>query len=245
MTTAERLLKVSEGIDKVEALNAELAASLYGGDTGFKGFYDAFWDAFQNYGNRTTYNVAFFQWGDDAFYPKYNIAPKGNVNSMFAQSKITNIKQRLIDCGVTLDFSQATNVTELFSLSQTTHLPVLDVRGGTNLWNLFYNSKIVDVEKLILKSDGSQLVSDAFKLCYDLVNIVIEGTIGQDGLNLQWATKLSKASIYSIVNHLSTSTSGLSVTLSKTAVESAFGSTTSVEWTSLISTRSNWTISLV
>lgn len=58
-------------------------------------------------------------------------------------------------------------------------------------------------------------------------------------------SNLSKASITSIINGLSTTVSGQTLTLSKASVENAFGSTTSTEWTTLIGTRSNWSISLI
>ena len=80
-------------------------------------------------------------------------------------------------------------------------------------------------------------------------NLIIEGTIGQNGLNLQHSKKLSKESITSVINALSTSTGGLSITLSKTAVDNAFynnivvGSNT-MEWGQLVASRSNWTINL-
>ena len=54
-------------------------------------------------------------------------------------------------------------------------------------------------------------------------------------------TKLTKASLTSIINGLSAETSGLTVSLSKTAVNNAF---TDEEWATLIATKSNWTISL-
>lgn len=64
--------------------------------------------------------------------------------------------------------------------------------------------------------------------------------------------KLSKPSITSIINCLSTTTSGLTVTLSKTAVNNAFETSegvadgsTSQEWLNLVATKTNWTISLV
>jgi hypothetical protein len=66
--------------------------------------------------------------------------------------------------------------------------------------------------------------------------------IGQKNFNVHWSPKLSKASIESIINALSSTTSGLTVTISKTAKEAAF---TSAEWSALIATKSNWTISLV
>ena len=65
-------------------------------------------------------------------------------------------------------------------------------------------------------------------------------------------TLLDKESLTSIINCLSDSTSGLTVTLSLTAVNKAFEITNgadngsnSTEWLNLVNTRSNWTISLI
>jgi hypothetical protein len=66
--------------------------------------------------------------------------------------------------------------------------------------------------------------------------------IGQKNFNVHWSPKLSKASIESIINALSSTTSGLTVTISKTAKEAVF---TTEEWATLIATKPNWTISLV
>jgi hypothetical protein len=70
-----------------------------------------------------------------------------------------------------------------------------------------------------------------------------------------WSTSLSKESITSIINALSDSTSGFSVTFSKQAVDNAFGyviddyewfdGTNSAEWKALVATKPNWTINLV
>lgn len=70
---------------------------------------------------------------------------------------------------------------------------------------------------------------------------VEEGTIS-NSLNMQWSTKLTKASITSIIEHLSTTTSGLTLTLPKTAKEAAF---TTDEWVVIVAAKSNWNISLV
>lgn len=214
--------------------------------------YDKFWDAFQHYGERTYYPRAFLQWGDAAFYPKYDIIATSNSSAMFEGAKIKNLRQRLIDCGVTLDVSQATDLTYMFSVSNVTHAPIIDATSSRWVDAIFYNSGIVDIQKLILKSDGSQTLGDAFKWCFDLKNIVIEGTIGQNGLNFQWATKLSKESIGSVILALSTTTSGLSVTFSKTAVDKAFetsagandGSTSEI-FMNLRLSKTNWSINLI
>ena len=66
---------------------------------------------------------------------------------------------------------------------------------------------------------------------------------------MQWSTKLSGASIVSIIEALSTTTSGLSVTLSQTAVNNMTfpivgNKGTYNSWTELEQSKTNWTISL-
>ena len=111
--------------------------------------------------------------------------------------------------------------------SKLTTIPQLDTSNGTNFGNMFYG-------------------------CSALTNLTIAGSINTSGMNLKSATKLSKASITSVVNALSASASGKSITFSKTAIDSAFETSsgaadgsTSDEWLNLIATKSNWTISLI
>ena len=75
---------------------------------------DAFWDAFQENGNRRTYNWAFFgtKWVDACFNPKYDIIIEGDATNAFAQTGITDTK-------VTIDISNCSNTTGLFNNSLT------------------------------------------------------------------------------------------------------------------------------
>ena len=216
-----------KGMAEVADLNDELFTVLNGGDTGGKSFWDEFWDNFQNYGNRRNYNQGFFgayAWNDANFNPKYDIICSGTytANSMFQNTNITRIP-------VVVDVSQCP--TELYAIF-----------AGA--------SKLKSIKKLVV-SENNIFANGGFNSCSALVDLPIEGTIGQNGFNVQWSTKLSKASIYSVINALSTTTSGLTVTLSKTAVDNAFydeepdevGSQ-STEWLNLVETKPNWTISL-
>ena len=96
------------------------------------------------------------------------------------------------------------------------------------------------------------LILVAFQNLKALEDLTVTGVIGGDGFNVQWSTLLSKASITSIINALSSTTTGLTVTLSLAAVNKAFetstganNGSTSTAWTTLIATKTNWTISLV
>ena len=185
-------------------------------DAGKKSEYDRFWDNYQEYGNRTFYFGAFSGWGwaDETFAPKYPIICKasGSVTYMFGQSNITDIYVPII-----VDYSVGSLTTMFINASKLKTIRELNIVETLRFSNTFDN-------------------------CHTLENITITGIIGQNGLNFQWSTKLSKASIENIISCLSTTTSGLTVTLSKTAVDAAF---TETEWETLIATKPNWTISLV
>ena len=250
--------------EKLAELSAILDTKADGYDNGFEdgrqAEYDAFWDACQENGARTDYYFGFAGriWQND-FRPKYSIRPI-NAGYVFGYWDAANtLFIDLVDLckkqNIEVDFSQATNVTNAFGSNTIfTHIGVVDVRKAPNINGLFgYNYYVHTIDKLILKPDGSTAFnSSTFISCTRLENIIVEGVIGQSGFDMQWSTLLSKTSITSIINALSTTTSGLSITLSKTAVNSAFATTTggtdgstSAEWAALIATRSNWTISLV
>lgn len=242
MTTAERLNKVAENQVKVY-------------EAGKQAEYDKFWDNYQTSGDRVNYYAAFCGpgWTIDNFKPKYDIPPT-SCGIMFYMSTIRgDLVEILNTCGVTLDTSKSTNMSSMFANTFLTRVGVIDATNATALNQLFYTSSYLQtVEKLILKEDGTNTFSgNAFHYCTALTNITIEGVIGQNGFAVQHSTKLSKASITSIINALSTTTSGLVVQISKTAVNSAFETSVgakdgvnSDEWKALIATKTNWTISL-
>ena len=205
--------------------------------------YDAFWDAFQENGNRTNYSLAFSgkTWVDSIFKPKYAIKVTGYADYLFSQTGITDIK------GVSLDTSGATTLANALYMASITHLPIIDCSGvnrGGGMQSLISNcTNLVSIEKIIMP-DPTLISHYASFLagCSKLENVVIEGVIGKGSLDMKASTKLSHDSIVSIINALSTATSGLSITLSKTAKEAAF---TADEWAALIATKPNWTINLV
>jgi hypothetical protein len=244
MTIADDVLRAKADFDAVYAKGQEV---------GRKAEYDAFWDAVQQNGTRTNYNFGLCgtHWTKKTFRPKYPIRPEG-MNNCFAYW-YTYISNDLIDfreC-CELDTSQATSMSSAFCYSPLIYaLGVLDCRSCNSLANAFTdNANLTIIEKIIVKASISY--NNAFNNVPALEEIRFEGEIGRD-INFQWSTKLSKASIISIINTLSTTTSGLTVTLSKTAVDVAFydeadggrlGSETQ-EWETLAQSKSNWTISL-
>lgn len=214
MTIAEQITRAKADYDEVY-------------QAGKKAEYDAFWDNFQQNGNRTTYRYAFYSqgnnvWKDNLYNPKYPITCTVNYggDSIYQSSLITDTKVDII------------------------------ITSTNNSYTFLECANLTTIRKIIVSENTT--FNRWFDGCRALETLVIEGTIAQNGLNLKWSTKLSKASITSVINALSTTTSGLAVTLSKTAVDTAFETSegandgsTSTEWTTLIATKSNWTISLV
>lgn len=183
-------------------------------DAGKQAEYDAFWDTYQRNGIGLSYLYMFSGggWRDAIYNPKYPIKILYNCNYMYFNSNITNTK-------VSIDISGLTsNLMYMFASSKIETIPLLIVDEATAYGNTIFNA------------------------CASLINLTIQGTIAKKGLDLQWSTNLSRASIISVINALSTTTSGLSVTFSKTAKEAAF---TDDEWAVLIATKPNWAINLV
>jgi len=209
--------------------------------------YDRFWDAYQQNGNRTAYRDGFGGkgWTENTFYPKYDIVPSSSsaANLFFDADFGGDLAQRLSEQGVVLDTSKATILEQMFSNNaRLTRVGVIDIsNAGTRTSGLFsFCAKLVTIDKLVVAANNAFV--SIFQNCDALENLTVEGAIGVSGLNVQWSTKLSKVSIISVVNALSETTSGLSVTLSKIAVNNVF---TTAEWATLAGTKSNWTINLV
>jgi hypothetical protein len=245
MTIAEKLQIIAENEQMVY-------------DAGKKAEYDRFWDRWQSNGERTdykmmngTFNGKYF--GFSNFYPKYDIKPVGDASFLFyawenaSGDSVGSLKQRLEDCGVVLDTSKATSLTNAFAYSRFTEIPIIDCTGlsggSTNVFASAYGN-LKSIEKIIVNETVT------FTKWFNSTNpleVRFEGTIGQD-LDLSYQSykatdsRLSKASIESIVNCLSNTATGKTLTLSQTAVNNAF---TDTEWATLIATKPNWTISLV
>ena len=210
---------------------------------------DQFWDTFQQNGNRDDYTYGFARWDRTIFAPKYDI--RGTFNSTFhnfnrndADWETLDMVEYLQGRNIVMDTSRSTTLVSTFMWACIGRIGVIDCTGTTNntLTTTFGYGKIKTIDKLIVKPEN--LFTNTFINNTELTNITFEGTIANN-ISFQWQGKLSRASIESVINALSTTTSGNTVTFNKGAVTNAFGSTTATEWTTLVGTKTNWTISLV
>lgn len=203
--------------------------------------YDRFWDAYQQNGNRTNYKYSFARWTDETFKPKYPIKVEDG-NYMFYGLDVKNlVLDGVVDFSYVagwrnLQWTFAEVNCETIDLIDISNVPSAAALGGF----IYYPYKLHTIGKIKLRADGTANIRPDTFVCAELVNVTFEGVIGAN-MDVKASTKLSKASITSIINALSSSASGLTLTLSKTAKEAAF---TADEWSTLIATKSNWTISL-
>lgn len=222
-------------------------------DAGKKAEYDRFWDEFQQNGNKTDclYMFAGVAWNAETFKPKYKIYPE-RANQLFIRSENLKISlpEHLASLGVELDFSRCVAASELMSYSGIYEIGKIDARALGSMNYVFSAAQnLKTIEHLILKDDGTQGFNEAsFRYCYALENIKVSGVIGQSGMNLQWSEKLSAESIISIVEHLSDTATGKTITFSQAAIDTQFGFINEqgipVTWDSLVATKPNWTFIL-
>lgn len=222
--------------------------------------YDRFWDAFQQNGNRTDYRSAFFGpgWDGVSFRPKYVIKAVGSAAAMcqFMYFDRNRSNTDLVDLSnVQFDVSETTDAYNMFS------------NASVDSVTLAFSEKVTSLNAAFTKGERGNVLGMNITLCMPnpncnvtnmfsyhnvrSLNLLPGSIIGQNGMSLRWALGLSKADITSVVNALSATTSGLTVTLSQTAVNAAFETasgvndgSTSTEWLTLAGTKTNWTITL-
>ena len=226
-------------------------------EAGRKDEYDAFWDTYPREQYDMTRAFGSFSWNSENFRPKVSLKPQ-IAPQMFMTFDFRKNKEPLDfvtwteKTGLTLDLSTCTNLNQAFSQANISRFGVIDLSkcNGNQSYGIFSQNDVLHtIEKLIIPA--TLVFSSIFYGTKNLENLTIEGTIGKNGFSVAQSTLLSKPSIKSIIEALSTTTSGLTVTLSKTAVNNAFETSegandgsTSAEWSALEATKTNWTISL-
>ena len=248
-------------------------------EQGKKDAYDEFWDDFQQNGTRSVYISCFGSgWTTNTFKPKYQIKPVRAMNMFhnnyaeylkiedfveFAdnlakeQGKTIEKNPELFDENGhynLLDFSECTSTGYSLARLHSKHFGTLDFSKATGLVHLFYTHNYADVcsvEKIdkFKSSPITQYDTTTFQGATFLTDITMSGVVAK---SINFGTcPLNKASIISVVNVLSPSTTGQIVTFKKTAVNTAFGinvddvSTYPVgsEFYNLRNSKSNWTFS--
>ena len=223
---AQELIDIAENVPKVyesgkeairtdlEPINETVESVLYG--TGDRA---TFWDLYQNYGNRKTYQFGFAGggWTNSTFNPKYSIVLSGGYPyAMFWMSGISgDLEEICEEKGITIDFTGALSMNYCFSQANLLKsVGFVDVScAEKNVMQTFgYNSGIETIR--VFKVREEQTYSTPFVGCTSLKNITIEGVIGNNFPINQ--SPLTHESIMSIINHLGTYSTTKTLSLGST-----------------------------
>ena len=242
MSIAEKLTTVAENVPKVYASGKTAGIAI-----GKQAEYDTFWDSYQSAAKNQyrTYPAQFagMGWDLNTFKPKYDIKPTNAYLLFYNNYVFGDLVEILNGLGISLDTSRITSAQYMFWLARFSRIGEIDLRnaqanaGATT--QTFSTANLITIDKLIVK-DSNIFASNMFSGASSLANITIEGVVG-DSISFK-DSPLTKASITSIINALSSTATGKTATFKKTAKEAAF---TDDEWAALIVQKTNWTISLV
>ena len=216
-----------------------------------------FWDLLQDYGRRTDYRYAFFYGGYETIDPKH-FARVTNGDSIFHLcGRLRSVNWEKFDLSAVSSLYNAFGYC--YELEQVDTPLGLSENAETALNSIFRGcSRLRYVRQL--KAVPKAVWKNSFDDCSSLEHIVFTGTIGTDGLNMRWSTKLDRESIQSVIRCLSDTVEDMSIILSDTAVDNAFGHWSeelydgepiwisgagSDAWQALVNTKPNWYIQLL
>lgn len=212
--------------------------------------YDRLWDVLQPFkAGKTQYAASFGQaWTADIFKPKYDVTVQAAI-FMFAYNQIGgDLVEYFERLGKKLDFSPCYNANNAFVYSKFTRV------GGiycstANFQNTFEGcSELETIDEWGNYDENGNIsgnLMNTFSGCSKLKNLTVKGVIAAS-IRLKDCPLLSKASIESVITHLTDENIWGTATFSATAVNNAFvGGSTGSEWKALIATKPTWTFSLV
>ncbi len=201
-------------------------------ESGKNAEYIDFWNKFTNNFTRERYYYGMGSegWNEKTFNPPATIYPI-NATSMFYAAKITQVLKTQVD------FSRATTVNQAFyACTELKFVEFFDATSAVSLNGAFQGC--YSLESLTLKVREENTYNDkTFSGCELLKNLIVIGTIAQNGFDVSSCVKLSRESLGSIVQSLSQTTQGLTVVLPKNAA-SLYGE----GWSAVVGSRPNWTI---
>ena len=229
MSIAEKLVTIAENQQRVyeagyaKGRNETDTEKVYndGVADGKEAEYNRFWDEFTWNGERTDYMSAFRSWSIEEFHPTRKIIPTNAQQLFYLASNLKKVEAAYLDLSqqteknsVYLNFSTFNNCKELEDLSE------IDFPCGGYSYTFYECRKLHSIGTLNF-DESDYIQNRVFHYCDELQNLKIAGTIGQNGFNISYSTKLTHESLMSIINALkdySEDTSGTShsITLGST-----------------------------
>lgn len=184
------------------------AGNSNGYEAGKQAEYDAFWDAFQNYGNKKKYDRAFYNhdyqdynhWNKNTIRPKYDLIPTSADRMFYRVTGISNLEEHFQELGVKIDFSKSISLALAFCYGDWVTFPTLDCSSASMVEAMFSQCYSLETIGRWLVSDKLKNYINAFGSCIKLKNIIVEGVIA---VSISFSTSpLTVESMLSIITHL-------------------------------------------
>lgn len=189
--------------------NIDVNVQVAGGDK----HYDTFWNAYQSDGYRETYYYGFCGtgWNRESFNPKYQIVVKGSAEGMFRNFHYTNkdITQAVDLTPFNINWSGCTGMKQTFYNARMLNTGLIDATNCSQLDNTFVNGSTGTnkgcLVKITLKVKAATSYTNPIAKQAELTDLIFtnDSVIGNSGWNLSESTKLTAASVKSILSALS------------------------------------------
>ena len=222
-------------------------------------FWDSFWSNIKFYNTThkmdmySGYNLFGSGWNIDNFKPIYPnemiyFSVASRMMQMFNRNPYYNAPYiDLTEFCQRVDFSKVGNASYAFEDARAKNITV-DFSNATTMLAAFSCGNGGGFENVAVKvSEKCTNFSGIIQYDYYITNFKFtEDSVVAANITFNYNRSLNKDSITSIINALSPTASGKTVTFSKTAVQNAFGTDydSSTEWITFKNSKSNWTITL-
>ena len=224
-------------------------------EAGKKAEYNAFWDEYQLNGKEADCRYMFsgVGWNEKTFNPKYSIdynIISGSYMFYYSRKLDFDLVEFLKERNKVIIFKPYNDINNCFSYSKITRVGEISLLETNNTQiECFGNSEVKTIDLIRIKETTDLMYM--FRNANKLENILFDGIIGNI-INMQWCEKLTKNTITNIIETLSINAENKPLTLSQTAVNTAFETSPgsadgsiSEEWLALANSKSNWNIALV
>ena len=158
-------------------------------------------------GERQHYSYAFSNQDWSGYTFKTPVVPKTGISNVFWTYYGTALPGNI-------DFSQATTSPPdlMFRYANNiTHIHDINLQAPTQYKQTFADMKAIKKIDIVRCNESTQF-NQAFQNLSTLEEVTFDGVIGQNGLNLQWSTNLTRESLLSILNCLQDKSSDTSAT---------------------------------
>lgn len=175
---------------------------------GMQAEYDRFWDAYQDYGNRTSYDRAFagIGWTDETFKPKYKINIVNSAYMTFANAMISEITREIVD------FSNCSSYNYTFYYQNAFRNVEMDCTLAMSLNDMFQLEIMESIKLFNVTNKAFFRRAFGTKQCTTMTTLLVDGVIAQNGFDVKHIPNLSHESLMSIINCLEDKTNDTSGT---------------------------------